>query len=227
MYSNTYEKSQSKFINKTLLYMTMGLLVSFLSGYVIASIPAIYTVINRSAGSILVLGILEIGLVALISRRIDRLSQQAAMGFFILYSALNGVTLGSIFIRYNLKSVISVFLVAAAMFFCCSMIGMTVKKDLRVVGRIAIMGLVGIIITTLINMFIGSQQTWSMLNYLGVIVFCALTAYDMQKVKHIHKESYGMDPIMLNKFAIIAALQLYLDFINIFIYLIRIFGQED
>lgn len=139
------------------------------------------------------------------------------MGFFILYSALNGVTLGSIFINYNVKSIISVFLVAAAMFFCCSMIGMTTKRDLSVVGRIAIMGLVGILITTLINMFIGSQQTWSMLNYLGVIVFCALTAYDMQKVKHIHQESYGMDPIMVNKFAIIAALQLYLDFINIFL----------
>ena len=173
------------------------------------------------------LGIIEIGLVVLISRKMDRLSQKAALGYFILYSALNGITLGSIFIVYTDKSVISVFLVASAMFFCCSMIGMTAKRDLSVVGRIAIIGLVGILITTLINMFIGSQETWSILNYLGVIVFSALTAYDMQKVKYMHQESYGMDPIMVNKLAIIAALQLYLDFINIFIYLIRIFGQED
>ena len=145
---------------------------------------------------------------------------------FIAYSIINGLTFGSIFVIYSLQSIISIFVVTAAMFFCCSMIGMTAKKDLSMIGRIAIMGVVGILITSLFNLFIGSGQLSIMVNYLGIAVFCALTAYDMQKVKLIHEKNYSYDADTTNKFAIIAALELYLDFINLFIHLISILGKK-
>jgi len=106
------------------------------------------------------------------------------------------------------------------------MIGMTSKKDLSMVGRIAIMGVVGILVTSLFNLFVGSDELSMFVNYIGIAVFCALTAYDMQKVKLIHEQNYGYDATTTNKFAIIAALELYLDFINLFIYLIRILGKK-
>jgi FtsH-binding integral membrane protein len=222
----SYSKSENNFINKTLLYMSIGLIITFAVSYFISTNISMMMVIYSNPTLFIGIIIAELALVVVLSRKINKLSAQAAFAMFIAYSIINGLTFGSIFVIYSLQSIISIFVVTAAMFFCCGMIGMTAKKDLSMIGRIAIMGVVGILITSLFNIFIGSGQLSIMINYLGIAVFCALTAYDMQKVKLIHEKNYSYDADTTNKFAIIAALELYLDFINLFIHLISILGKK-
>lgn len=222
----SYSKSQNNFINKTLLYMAIGLIITFAVGYFISTSVSMMMLIYSNSAFVIGIIVVELALVVLLSRKINKLSVQAAFAMFITYSIVNGFTFGAIFTIYSLESIISIFVVTSAMFFCCSMIGMTSKKDLSMVGRIAIMGVVGILVTSLFNLFVGSDELSMFVNYIGIAVFCALTAYDMQKVKLIHEQNYGYDAATTNKFAIIAALELYLDFINLFIYLIRILGKK-
>jgi len=206
--------------------MALGLIITFAVGYYISSSISMMALIYSNPALTIGIVIIELALVVVLSRKIDKLSTKAALSLFIAYSIVNGVTFGAIFIIYDLGSIISVFIVAAAMFFCCSMIGLTTKKDLSMVGRIAIMALVGIILATFMNLFMNSNEFSMLISYIGVVIFCALTAYDMQKVKLIHDENYGYDSDTTNKFAIIAALELYLDFVNLFIHLLRILGKK-
>jgi FtsH-binding integral membrane protein len=222
----SYSKSENNFINKTLLYMAIGLIITFAVGYFISTNFSMMMIIYSNPTFFIGVIIAELALVVVLSRKINKLSTQSAFAMFIAYSIINGLTFGSIFVIYSLESIVSIFLVTAAMFFCCSMIGMTAKKDLSTLGRIAIMGVVGILITSLFNIFIGSDELSIVVNYFGIAVFCALTAYDMQKVKLIHERNYGYDHATTNKFAIIAALGLYLDFINLFVHLISILGKK-
>lgn len=223
----SFQKSESKFINKTLLYMALGLIITFAVSYLISTnLDAVYFIYFNS-GVVIGLTIIELALVVILTRALSKMSTKTAIAMFITYSVINGLTLGSIFIYYDLSSIISVFIVAAAMFFCCSMIGMTAKINLSTIGRVAIMAVFGIIIINVLNLFMRLDGLSIMASYIGVVAFCALTAYDMQNIKRIHNESYMYDSETVNKFAIIGALELYLDFINLFIHLLRIFGRRD
>lgn len=226
MFNEDIVRSESKFINKTLMYMALGLIISFGVSYMVATSESAIMFLYSNSKVPMVLFILELIMVFSLSRFLNKMSVGTAMLMFVLYSVVNGLTLSCIFLIYQLSSVISVFLVAAAMYFCCSMIGITTGKDLSTLGRIAIMALFGVIVVSLLNYFFPFGQTAIILDYISVVIFCALTAYDMQKVKNFHKEAYRFDGDTVNKFAIVSALSLYLDFINLFISLLSIFGKE-
>ncbi|GAA0116335.1 Bax inhibitor-1/YccA family protein [Clostridium senegalense] len=227
MEGNSFQVSQNKFIGKTLLYMTMGLILTFIVSYALCINEDFIIFLYYNQYSFFVAIVVEIGLVSLITRKMESMSVKTGFILFLLYSVISGVTFSAILLAYSLESIIFIFFIAALMFLCSGMIGMTTKRDLSTLGRFAIMSLVGIIIVSIINMILGSNDgLFNFINYVGMIIFCALTAYDMQKIKIIHKYSYELSPVEVNKFAILAALNLYLDLINIFIYLLRLLGRK-
>jgi FtsH-binding integral membrane protein len=168
----------------------------------------------------------ELVLVVALSARVHKMQASTATGLFLLYAALNGATLSFIFIAYTRSSITSVFLICAATFVACSIYGMTTKRDLTSLGSFMFMGLIGIIIASLVNLFIRSSSMSMIISYIGVIVFVGLTAYDTQKLKTMAlAQGEGMDAAVVRKGTIIGALALYLDFINLFLMFLRIFGS--
>lgn len=208
--------SRNNFISKTMLFMAMGLVVTFLSGYILMNNLA-YLTKGMFIGAIF----LEIALVVVLRALVEKMSPLIAAMCFLLYSAVSGVTFSIIFLAYSVSTILTVFVIAAIMFFCSAMIGITTKKDLSTMVRFLYMGLVGLVLIGLASLFVPSLAFNKGVAVIGIIIFSALTAYDMQKVKRIHENAYNMDPNTVNKYVIIAALELYLDFINIFLYLLR------
>ena len=143
---------------------------------------------------------------------------------FALYSILNGATLSVILFAYTMESVATTFFVTAGTFGAMSLFGAVTKRDLSGVGRFLYMALIGIIIATIVNIFVASDIFSWALTYVGVFIFCGLTAYDTQKMKEILRQSEGLGETNLLKIALLCSLSLYLDFINLFLYLLRIFG---
>jgi len=171
--------------------------------------------------------IAELGMVFYLSARIRNMQASTATGVFLLYAGLNGVTLSFIFLAYTSTSIASVFFIAAAMFVACSIYGMTTNRDLTSLGGFMFMGLVGIIIASLVNLFLRSSAMAMLISYIGVFVFIGLTAYDTQKLKQMAlTQPDGMEAGVVRKGAILGALSLYLDFINLFIMLLHILGQR-
>ncbi len=171
--------------------------------------------------------IAELALVFSISGMVNRMSATTATMLFVIYSALNGVTLSFIFLVYTRESIVSTFFICSATFLACSIYGWTTKRDLTSWGGFFVMGLIGIIIASLVNMFLRSSAVHTIISYIGVIVFVGLTAYDTQKLKNMaHTQPDGLDGAVIRKGAILGALSLYLDFINLFLMLLRIFGQS-
>ena len=151
-----------------------------------------------------------------------------ATGMFVLYAALNGATLSSIFLIYTRSSITSVFFICAATFIACSIYGMVTKRDLTSMGQFMFMGLIGIIIASVANFFFRSSAMGMIISYIGVLVFVGLTAYDTQKLKTMAlTQPEGLEAGVARKGAIIGALTLYLDFINMFIFMLHIFGGRD
>jgi FtsH-binding integral membrane protein len=150
-----------------------------------------------------------------------------ATGLFGLYAALNGVTLSAIFLIYTKSSITSTFFICAATFIACSIYGMTTKRDLTSLGGFMTMGLIGIIIASVVNLFIRSSGMSIVISYIGVFVFVGLTAYDTQKLKTMAlSQPEGLDAGVVRKGAVLGALSLYLDFINLFLMLLRILGSS-
>ena len=158
-----------------------------------------------------------------ISGAINRLSITTATLLFILYSVINGATLSVIFLAYTLTSIANVFFITAGTFGVMAFLGYTTKKDLTSLGRMMFIGLIGIIIATIVNLFLGSSMLNMIVSYVGVVIFVGLTAYDSQKIKHMLYEADSMDE-GAQKLALLGSLTLYLDFINLFLMLLRIFG---
>jgi FtsH-binding integral membrane protein len=223
---NIFQKSESKFINKTLFQMGAGLFITFIVAYLVSNSTAILNIVFANSFMWLAFLVVEVGLVRYLSRNIEKLSYNSARMWFYIYSAINGLTFSAIFVVYDLGSIASVFIVASAMFFCCSMIGITTKVNLAPFGRILMMALIGLIICVVLNLFFHSSQLELGITILGIVLFCALTAYDMQKIKQFHQYSYSVDSQQVDKYAIVSALEIYLDFINLFIYLLRLFGKK-
>ena len=170
--------------------------------------------------------IAEFGLVIAISAAINKLSLTTATLLFILYSVINGATLSFIFAVYTMSSIASVFFITAGTFAVMAVVGYTTKKDLTSMGKILLMALIGIIIATVVNIFLKSTGLEMIVSYLGVLIFVGLTAYDSQKIKQMLQTAPDAGE-GAQKLALLGALSLYLDFVNLFIYLLRIFGRRE
>ncbi len=213
---------QRSILNQVYLWMTAGLLVTGAMAGITSRSQAMLDFIYGNIAVFFVLLIVEIGLVVTLAARIQSLSAGAATAIFIGYAALNGLTLAAILLYYTKASIASTFFVTAGTFAIMSVIGYTTKRDLSRVGSIAFMGLIGIILASVVNIFLHSTGVYWLVTYLGVIIFVALTASDTQKIKRLIAQT---DDAGAAKVAIMGALTLYLDFINLFLFLLRIFGQ--
>ena len=164
------------------------------------------------------------GLVMLISFMIDRLSPALAFGLFMLYAALLGVMLSTIFIQYTGTSITRVFFISAASFGALSLYGYTTQRDLSPIGAFLIMGLIGLLIAIVVNMFLQSNAMGFIISIVGVLIFAGLTAWDTQKIKEMY--DVNDDGTVTSRKAIMGALTLYLDFINLFLFMLRLIGDR-
>ncbi len=210
------------------IWMTGGLALTGVIALGIASSPGLVRALAGTPLLFFGLIIAELGLVVYLSARIMKMSPEAATMAFAGYAALNGVTLSLIFLAYTGAEISLAFFTAAGMFAGMSLYGMTTRTNLSGIGHYLIMGVWGIIIASIINMFLGSSTLYYLISYVGVAVFLGLTAYDTQVIKRWNQE-YGsrVDEGMYVKLSILGALKLYLDFINLFLFLLRIFGSRD
>lgn len=215
----SFEKSQQGFIQRVYQWMAIGLALTGLIAIFVASNPPLLQAL--SGGIFFLLVIVELGLVFWLSSQIMKISAQTAIIGFLAYSALNGLTLSFIFLVYTQASIASVFFITAGTFSAVSIYGWTTKQDLTSMRSFLFMGLIGIIIASVVNIFLRSPILYWVISYVGVAVFIGLTAYDTQKLKQIHERGGASEQL-----AIMGALALYLDFINLFIMLLRIFGRR-
>jgi len=217
----------NSFIRSVYNWMAIGLAITGFVAYAVANSEFMLRLIFGNRLIFFGLIISELVLVYTISARVSsgKINASTATGLFVLYAALNGATLASIFLAYTAASITSTFFICAGTFTACSIYGMVTKRDLTSLGGFLMMGLFGIIIASVINMFIGSSAVSIIVSYIGVLVFVGLTAYDTQKLKYMAmSQPDGLDAGTVRKGAILGALSLYLDFINLFLMLLRIFG---
>ncbi len=220
-------EASSLFLAKVFYWMAIGLALTGVAAFLVVSSAAAQQLIfaNKLVFYGLIFG--ELGLVIYLSARIQKLSAQAATGLFIAYSVLNGATLSAIFFIYTTSSIAVTFFVAGGMFAAMAIYGTVTKKDLTSMGSFMFMGLIGIIIASVVNLFMQSAMISWVVSAIGVVVFTGLTAYDVQKLQNI-----GTSGIMeggetaIRKGAIMGALALYLDFINLFLSLLRLMGDR-
>jgi FtsH-binding integral membrane protein len=213
-------------MSQTYLWMTAGLLVTGAIASLTANSPTLLNLIYGSQWTFMILVIVEIGLVVGISAGINRLSPAAATGLFLLYSGLNGLTLASIFLVFTNESIASTFFITAGTFAVMSVIGYTTKRDLTSLRGLLFMGLIGFFLGSLVNFFLANETFYWILTYAGIAVFIGLIAYDTQKLKRISASMAEADNATTSRMAILCALTLYLDFINLFLLLLRIFGRR-
>lgn len=212
-------------IRKVFVWMTLALAITGLTAYGVATSPTILSLIFSSKVTFFGLIIAEFALVFAISGAINRLSLSTATLLFILYSVINGATLSTIFFAFSVATIGKVFFITAGTFGAMALVGYTTKTDLTSMGKLLFMALLGIIIASVVNMFVGSSGLDLILSYVGVLVFVGLTAYDTQKIKQMCQSAPDAGE-STQKLALIGALSLYLDFINLFLYLLRIFGNN-
>ncbi len=215
----------SKVMRKTFGWMTMCLLITALTAMGVVNSGLFYQI--ASSGAMWLLIIAELVLVFVLSARINKMSVTTATIMLIVYSALNGVTLSFIFLAYSLGSITKTFFITTGMFGVMALVGATTKRDLSKMGSILFMALIGLIIASLVNIFLHSSGLDWIISLIGVVLFTALTAYDVQRVKRLATESDLYDDTQVGRLAVISALSLYLDFINLFLYLLRFFGRND
>ncbi len=213
-------------MRKVYLWMTMALVITGFTAYGVATSPAILSAIlmNKMLFFGLIIG--EFALVIGLSAAINRLSLSMATLMFVLYSVINGATLSVIFLAYTMSSIANVFFITAGTFAAMAFIGYTTKKDLSGMGKMLMMALIGLIIATVVNLFLRSTGLQLIVSYIGVLVFVGLTAYDTQKIKQMLMMAEDTGETA-QKLALLGALSLYLDFVNMFLYMLRIFGKEE
>jgi hypothetical protein len=212
-------------MRKVYLWMTLALVITGLWSYFVATSPSMFMLLYSNQAILWGLLIAEFALVFGITAAINKLSLTTATLLFVLYSVINGATLSSIFLVYTTSSIASVFFITAGTFAAMALFGYTTKKDLTALGPILLMGLLGIIIASVVNMFVHSSGLNLIVSYLGVLIFVGLTAYDSQKIKQMMLQAPDAGEGM-QKLALLGALSLYLDFINLFLYLLRIIGSN-
>ena len=218
----------NEFIRSVYNWMAIGLgLTGFVAFYVSNSETLLKLIFgNQFIFFGLIIG--ELVLVFTISARVHKMQASTATSLFVLYAALNGATLSAIFLIYTRSSITSTFFICAATFIVSSIYGMVTKRDLTSMGQFMFMGLIGIVIASVVNLFVRSSGMSLIVSYIGVIVFVGLTAYDTQKLRAMAlSQPEGLDRGTVRKGAILGALTLYLDFINLFLMLLRILGNRD
>ena len=213
-------------MRKVYVWMKLALVITGITAYGVANSPAIQQMIFGNPTVMWILIIAELALVFGVSAAINRLSLTTATLLFILYSFINGAMLSSVLLVYTMSSVATVFFITAGTFAAMAVVGYTTKTDLSSMGKILFMALIGLIIATIVNLFVKSSGLEMILSYVGVLIFVGLTAWDSQKIKQMMLEAPDAGEGM-QKLALLGALTLYLDFINLFLYLLRIFGRRD
>ena len=218
----------NEFIRSVYNWMAIGLALTGFVAFYVSNTPALLNLILGNQILFFGLIIAELALVFTISARVHKMQASTATALFVLYAALNGATLSFIFIIYTRSSIASTFFVCAATFIACSIYGWTTKRDLTSMGGFMMMGLIGIIIASLVNLFLRSPAMHMIISYIGVLVFVGLTAYDTQHLKTMAvSQPADIGAGAVRKGAILGALKLYLDFINLFLMLLRILGNRE
>ena len=211
---------------KVYQFMAMGLILTALAAYFTASNQFMLELLYTSRAPMIIIAVAELGLVIWISAGINKLSASAARNIFFVYSILNGLLCSSVLLVYTQESIAKAFLTSAGMFGAMSVYGLFTKRDISGWGSFLHMGLFGLIIGMVINMFFGSSTAEITISILGIIIFLGLTAYDTAKIKALASSYDSFDGEATEKIAVIGALMLYLDFINLFLYLVRLFGKH-
>jgi FtsH-binding integral membrane protein len=219
------EQEQISFVHRVFAWMAIGLTIT---GAIAAVIG---TSVSESwwednSGLLLILIFAELGIVFGLVFLINRISAALAVAAFFFYSALNGVTLSIIFAVYTTASIAGTFFVTAGMFGAMAAIGWVTKRDLSSLGSILFMALIGLILASIVNIFVANEALYWIITYAGVAIFAGLTAYDMQKIKKMQEAGVDAYSEQGKKAAVMGALALYLDFINLFLFLLRIFGRR-
>jgi FtsH-binding integral membrane protein len=219
----------SRYMTKVYTWMAAGLVLSALAAWIcLSSVTVFGFFIDLQTGSptmfFWVCLLAELGLVFGLSAGIKRLQVSTAAALFVIYSGLNGLVLAPLLLAYTASSVTKVFLISASVFIAASAYGSLTKRNLSAMGQFMFMGLIGIIIASLVNLFLASSTLDFVISYVGVIVFVGLTAYDNQAIRAML--SQAANETTVSKMAIIGALKLYLDFLNLFLMLLRILGDR-
>ena len=204
--------------------MTLGLLATAITSFLVLSSPALLSVLFSSTATIWILFAVELGLVIYLSARIDKLSAGTATALFYAYSILNGVALTPIFLAYTGVSIATTFAITAGTFGAMTIFGYVTRQDLSKIGSYLFMALIGLIVCFLVNLILKSSMFDLLISCVGVLIFVGLTAWDTQAIKRMSAEA---DPSMVGKIATMGALTLYLDFINLFLHLLRFFGSRN
>jgi FtsH-binding integral membrane protein len=225
--TDTSNPAVVRFFNAVYAWMCAGLALTaviayFFSQYLQKQFVQGHQPFNM--GLFIGLFVVEIILVGVIASAINRISAAAATGLFLLYAGLNGITLSGIFLVYAPSAIASAFIISAGTFGAMSVFGMLTQKDLTGMGRILFMALIGVIIASVVSMFWHNSMLQVAINYIGVFVFVGLTAYDTQKLKYIADQTSD-NPAMAARMSIVGSLTLYLDFINLFLFILRILNQ--
>lgn len=219
------ESAIATLFKSTYMQMAAALTVTGLVAYFLASSSAYLEMLATNPSILWIALFAELGVVIWLSARVMSMSMPMATLLFILYSVLNGVTLSTIFLIYTAGSIATTFFVTAGMFFVMSLVGYVTRMNLSKLGSVLMMLLVGLIIATVVNIFLGSEMLYWVISYAGVVIFVGLTAYDTQKLKQLYLE-YGAADDMGHKLALFGALTLYLDFVNLFLMLLRLLGDR-
>ena len=221
--SRARQEASTVFLAKVFNWMAMGLGITGIVAYLTAESGLAMSIVASPLFLILVLA--ELGMVFFLSARIDKIQAGTASGLFIGYSILNGITLSVIFLAYTRSSIAATFFITAGMFGAMAVYGMVTKRDLSGFGSFLFMGLIGILIASVVNIFLHSSSLYWAITYIGVFIFTGLAAYDVQKIKNIGEQGIMSEgEAAIRKGSIMGALTLYLDFINLFLMLLRIFG---
>ncbi len=218
------------YLAKVMGWMCVGLFTTVVSAMLCQAVPGLWNFIFGSGIGFFGVLITQIILVLALSARIHRMSPATATVMFMLYSAVTGLTMSSLVVAYRLDSLILSFGVTAALFLAMSLYGLVTRKDLSRWGNLLLFGLLGILVAGVINMFLGNAMVDFIIVVVGILLFIGLTAYDTQKIKAIYQsalaQGYDDEDDMVRKLAIFGALTLYLDFINLFLKLLRLLGRR-
>ena len=212
-------------MRKVYVWMSLALIITGITAYGVASSPGLITAFYTNQMLMWGVVIAEFALVFALSAALNRLSLSVATLLFVVYSVLNGVMFSSIFLVYTMSSVANVFFITAGTFAAMAAYGYFTKSDLTTLGKYLFMALIGLVIATVVNIFVGSSMLSLVISYAGVLIFVGLTAYDSQKIKQMLAQQVDADETA-QKVALLGALTLYLDFINLFLYLLRLLGNR-
>lgn len=218
--------SEKSFLNQVYLWMSLGLALTGIVAWGVASNPSLVIGLMKNSFLFLLLAIAQIGIVFWLSASIMSISVMTATIGFSVYATLNGVLFSTIFLVYAASSIATTFFVTAGTFAAVSLYGYTTKKDLTSIGSFLFMALIGLIFASVVNMFFQNPVFDWILSYVGIFIFIGLTAYDTQRLKMIHEQGFAHGEV-LQKLSLMGALRLYLDFINLFLLLLRVMGRRN